>query len=44
MPVQWWVPSVRTDVVLMATVAPLLDRLTVCALSNVIERSPAWPD
>lgn len=39
-PVQWWVPSVRTDVVWMATLAPLLDWLVVRAEVNVIDFVP----
>ena len=39
-PEQCWVPSVRTEVVEMATVALLADLLSVRRLSTVIERSP----
>ena len=43
MPWQWWVPSVRTEVVATARVAAPADWLTVRTESKVIERSPDWP-
>ena len=42
-PLHWWVPSVRTEVVLTETVALVLDWSTICAVWKVIDLSPAWP-
>ena len=39
-PEQCWVPSVRTEVVVMATVAALADLFSVRRLFTVIDRSP----